>query len=102
MGYTYNIDTSTKKSFDLLCARFGVTADKVISLFIRQSVQAQEIPIREEELEREIMLEDARKAIEEMRLQSEAAGNSEMSLDEINEEIRQAREEARLLLQRKC
>ena len=102
MGYTYNIDTSTKKSFDLLCARLGVTADKVISLFIRQSVQAQEIPIREEELEREIMLEDASKAIEEMRLQSEAAGNSEMSLDEINEEIRQAREEARLLLQRKC
>lgn|GEM_PF-1532858 len=96
MGYTYNIDTSTKKSFDLLCARFGVTADKVISLFIRQSVQAQEIPIREEELEREIMLEDARKAIEEMRLQSEAAGNSEMSLDEINEEIRQAREACRL------
>ncbi len=102
MGYTYNIDTSTKKSFNLLCSRLGVTADKVISLFIRQSVQAQEIPIREEELEREIMLEDARKAIEEMRLQSEAAGNSEMSLDEINEEIRQAREEARLLLQRKC
>lgn len=33
----------------------------------------------------------ARNAIEEMRLQSEANGNSEMTLEEINEEIRNAR-----------
>lgn len=33
----------------------------------------------------------ARSAIEEMRIQSEANGNSEMTLEEINEEIRQAR-----------
>ena len=35
--------------------------------------------------------ENARKAIEEMRLQSEANGNSDMTLDEINAEIQQAR-----------
>lgn len=35
----------------------------------------------------------ARKAIEAMRQQSERNGNSELTLDEINEEIRQAREE---------
>jgi hypothetical protein len=29
MGYTYNIDTATKNSFDLLCARFGVTAEMI-------------------------------------------------------------------------
>ena len=34
---------------------------------------------------------EARKAIEEMRRQSEENGNSEMTLDEINEEIRQVR-----------
>ncbi|MBO7464580.1 MAG: type II toxin-antitoxin system RelB/DinJ family antitoxin [Bacteroidales bacterium] len=96
MGYTYNIDTATKNSFDLLCARFGVTADKVISLFIKQSVQTQEISVRLEELEREIMLDSARNAIEEMREQSEVAGNSVMSLEEINEEIRQARRERKL------
>ena len=33
----------------------------------------------------------ARNAIEEMRLQSEANGNSEMTLEEFNEEIRNAR-----------
>ena len=37
------------------------------------------------------ILSRAREAIEEMRLESEANGNSELSLDEINEEIRQAR-----------
>lgn len=37
------------------------------------------------------ILAEARKAIEEMRRQSEENGNSEMTLDEINEEIRQVR-----------
>ncbi|MBR4535555.1 MAG: hypothetical protein IKO62_02725 [Bacteroidales bacterium] len=42
------------------------------------------------EEDKEIFVQ-ARNAIEEMRLQSEANGNSEMTLEEINEEIRQAR-----------
>ncbi|MBR3958699.1 MAG: hypothetical protein IKJ81_01460 [Bacteroidales bacterium] len=37
------------------------------------------------------IIAEARKAIEEMRRQSEENGNSEMTLDEINEEIRQVR-----------
>lgn len=42
------------------------------------------------EEDKEIFVQ-ARSAIEEMRIQSEANGNSEMTLEEINEEIRQAR-----------
>ena len=42
------------------------------------------------EEDKEIFVQ-ARNAIEEMRLQSEANGNSEMTLEEINEEIRNAR-----------
>lgn len=42
------------------------------------------------EEDKEIFVQ-ARNAIEEMRLQSEANGNSEMTLEDINEEIRQAR-----------
>ena len=38
------------------------------------------------------ILAQARKAIEEMRQQSEENGNSEMTLDEINAEIRAARQ----------
>lgn len=37
------------------------------------------------------IIAEARKAIEEMRRQSDENGNSEMTLDEINEEIRQVR-----------
>jgi hypothetical protein len=40
-----------------------------------------------------MMDESARKAIDELRQQSEAVGNSKMTLDDINEEIRQARRE---------
>ena len=41
--------------------------------------------------EGDAILSRAREAIEEMRLESEANGNSELTLDEINEEIRQSR-----------
>lgn len=41
------------------------------------------------------MSESARKAIDELRQQSESLGNSSMTLDDINEEIRQARDERR-------
>lgn len=42
------------------------------------------------EEDKEIFVQ-ARNAIEEMRLQSEANGNSEMTLEDFNEEIRNAR-----------
>ena len=42
--------------------------------------------------ERQETLRKAREAIEAMRQQSELNGNSELTLDEINEEIRQSRE----------
>lgn len=41
--------------------------------------------------EEEDVFDRARKAIMEMREQSETNGNSEMTLDDINEEIRQTR-----------
>ncbi len=40
---------------------------------------------------RQIVLDDARKAIAEMRRQSMLNGNSELSMDEIDEEIRLSR-----------
>ena len=39
------------------------------------------------------ILAQAQKAIDELRMQSEAVGNSEMTLEEINEVIRQARKD---------
>ena len=44
-----------------------------------------------EEQERKAILEQAQEAINEMRIESEIIGNTDMSLDEINEEIRQTR-----------
>ena len=43
-----------------------------------------------------MMDESARKAIDELRQQSEAVVNSKMTLDDINEEIRQARREKKI------
>ena len=40
---------------------------------------------------KQMIRENARKAIDAMRLQSEQNGNSKMSLDEINSEIRETR-----------
>ena len=44
-----------------------------------------------EERERKALLEQASVAINEMRIESETNGNADMSLNEIDEEIRQTR-----------
>lgn len=44
------------------------------------------------------MDESARKSIDELRQQSEAAGNSEMTPGDINEEIRLTRQERKMAL----
>lgn len=61
-----------------------------IRLFLKKSIQVGGLPF-------EVRLSDntlkAMNAIERMRDQSEENGNSEMSLEEINEEIKLARKE---------
>lgn len=91
-AYTIRIDNETKSQFDLLCKRLGLSVSTAFNLFIKKSLREQAIPFRIDLNSSSMVMENAKSAIEEMRANSARNGLSEMSLEEINEEIRLSRE----------
>lgn len=91
---TVRIDAQMKSQFDSLCEQFGMSANTAINIFVNAVVRSRSIPFS-------INIKDAKEetrqkaiqAIDSMQRQAEEAGVSEMTLEEINEEIRLAREE---------
>ena len=63
--------------------------ERAMAVWLQQQVEAL---LTEYNAQQQITRDNARRAIEEMRRQSEQNGNNEMTLENINEEIRRARE----------
>lgn len=84
------VDDELKKQASIIFDELGLDLSTAIRMFLKKAVIERGLPfdtkIDETTLKGVI-------AIEQMRAISEANGNSEMTLDEINEEIRLAREE---------
>ena len=87
--FSVRMDESLKKQFDALCADFGMNASTAINVFARAVVRERKIPFEISSSKEERALN----AFEELREQARKSGASEMTLDDINEEIRLAREE---------
>ena len=83
------IDDSLKNQASMLFDELGIDLSTAIRLFLKKSLQVGGLPF-------DVRLSDnsikAIAAIQRMRTESEENGNSDMSLDEINEEIKLARE----------
>lgn len=91
---TVRLDAQMKSQFDVLCEQFGMSANTAINIFVNAVVRSKSIPFSINVTdEKEAVRQRAIKAIESMRKSAEESGVSEMTLDEINEEIRLAREE---------
>jgi len=85
------LDSNLKQKFDLLCDEFGLSNTAALMLFIKTMVRERRIPF---EIKTDTIEESRRKAllaIEQMRKDAAAAGVQDMSLDEINEIIREVR-----------
>ena len=85
------VDSDLKKRFDTLCDEFGLSNTAALMLFIKTVVRECRIPF---EIKMETIEESRRKALfafDRMREDVAAAGVQEMSLDEINELIREVR-----------
>lgn len=91
---TVRIDAQMKSQFDSLCEQFGMSANTAINIFVNAVVRSRSIPfsINIKDTKEETR-QKAIQAIDSMQRQAEEAGVSEMTLEEINEEIRLAREE---------
>ena len=98
-AFTVRMDADIKKRFDELCEDFGMSANTALNLFARTVVKQERIPF-DVISEQKALEERAWAAIDKIRAQSAQNGVSEMTLEEINEEIRLARQERRERLAR--
>jgi len=91
---TVRLDSQMKSQFDALCEKFGMSANTAINIFVNAVVRSRSIPFSITATdEKEESRQKAIKAFESIRQRAEASAEPEMTLDEINEEIRLAREE---------
>ena len=90
---TVRIDSEIKSQFDELCEQFGMSANTAFNIFVKAVIRSRSIPftIRGSRVESPSALD----LFMQQRRAAEASQEPEMTLDEINAEIRAAREERR-------
>lgn len=88
---TIRLDSDLKMQFDSLCEEFGMSTNTAFNIYVRQVVRSRRIPFAIEAPAKDDIMNKGRAAFYEMRQAAADAGIQDMSLDEINEEIRLAR-----------
>ncbi len=84
--YSIRMDSDLKKDFDSICEEFGMSSTTAINVFAKAVVRERRIPF-------EIKSENkGMNAFNALRQSARRNGVQDMSMEEIDEEIRQARE----------
>ena len=91
-AFTIRLDSKLKTQFDSLCEEFGMSTNTAFNIYVRQVVRSRRIPFTIEAPVKNDVMDKGRAAFYAMRQAAAEAGIQDMSLDEINEEIRLARE----------
>lgn len=92
--FSIRMDENLKRQFDALCADFGMNASTAFNIFARAVVRERRIPF-DIQASAPLSLEDGRRAFWALRSEAKNKGLQDMTLDEINEEINQARKDSR-------
>ena len=87
---TVRMDSGIKAAFDSLCQQFGMSANTAINVFAKAVVMYRKIPFEIKAPEKSAN-EDFKNAFYALRESARKNGLQDMTLEEINEEIRQAR-----------
>ena len=92
VSMTVRMDSGLKSSFDALCSQFGMSANTAMNIFAKAVVQRGKIPF-EIRGDKPVVAEENEglKAFRAIRNMAEASGFPDMTMEEINEEIRNAR-----------
>jgi len=93
VSMTVRMDSQLKQMFDSLCAQFGMSANTAMNVFAKAVVQRRCIPFEIKANDEVKASESGLKAFYELREIAQCNGLADMSLDEINEEIRLSRAE---------
>ena len=86
--FSVRMDESLKKELDALCASFGMTTTTAINVFAKAVVRERRIPFEIKAPENVSTQEKALKAFLQLRETSKRNFDKEITLDEINEEIK--------------
>lgn len=93
---TVRMDSQQKILFDKLCEQFGMSANAAINIFVKAVIRTKSIPFTikaKEEKEEDEVTAKAKAAFQHIREAAERGETPELTLDEINAEIKAVREE---------
>lgn len=85
------MDSQVKKEFDSLCNAFGMSTTTAINIFAKMVIRKRKIPFEIDANESSDILKQGREAFLALRKEAQESG-LKLTLDEINEEIKLARE----------
>ncbi len=88
---TVRMDSQLKSSFDEMCSQFGMSANTAMNIFAKAVVQRGRIPF-EIRGDKTSVRVDGYKAFQQIRALADEGAFPDMTLDEINEEIRRYRQ----------
>lgn len=88
--FSIRMDEDLKRQFDELCADFGMNATTAFNIFARTVVKEKRIPF-EIKASEDISIKDGMSAFIALREEAKKNGIQDLSLSEINEEIRKVR-----------
>ena len=89
--FSVRMDEDLKEQFNTLCEDFGMNMSTAINIFARAVVKQRKIPFEISASSNPDSRNDASKLLQALRTQAKNNGVSDLSLDEINEEIRRCR-----------
>ena len=89
--FSVRMDENLKKQFDSLCNDFGMTASTAFNIFARTVVRERKIPFEIVASNIEPTRESGYAAFMSLREAAKSNGIQDLSLDEINKEIKAAR-----------
>lgn len=92
VAMTVRMDAGIKSAFDALCLQFGMSANTAMNIFANTVVRQRRIPFEIKAAESSTTTRGL-EAFHALRAEAQRNGLQEWTLDEINEEIRLAREE---------
>lgn len=90
VSMTVRLDSQLKQQFNELCNEIGMSVNTAINVFVNAAVKTRGIPFEIKATQKSAN-EDFKKAFYALRESARKNGLQDMTLDEINEEIRQAR-----------
>ena len=92
VSMTVRMDAQLKQSFDSLCSQFCMSANTAMNIFANAVVMYRKIPFEIKAKPKTDSLREL-EAFREVRKMAESGQFPDLTLDEINEEIRRTREE---------